>query len=353
MDQNKPKSALEIIQGILDSVESKRKKEVEEARNKDKNDQTQLSGGESMPDYKGYDVYLAYDGDDIGNAVARAEETDDEETLSEVSNAIKAGNDVFEEFILSQGGKMIQSGGDEGLGQVNSKALNLLEEFRENYKNVVGATVTVGVGEKISEATKARMLGKLRGKDQVCHWTEQTETEIGLRQLEQDPESKKLEAAGLIKPQANDQEEPQDTQQKQPNEDSISEPQQNEAPQDKFYEDSPSSKDNGLGSDPETGKPYKLHDESQDHTDMEFPPSEEEGASVEEKPPEDTDEEEQKPLDIPQNIKDHYKSTKKPESLFKADDEKHYDENIENGDYSQDEYPDAVKRILYSLKNGK
>jgi hypothetical protein len=193
----KPLNPVEVLRELLGRVQARRALE-QDPETQESIDQVHAAGGEMMPDYKGKSVYISFDGDNIGNAVARAENMDDEQTLAQVSQKIQAGQDLFVNFLTQHQGRLIQAGGDEGLGICNSNCLVDLEEFRQQYKELVGATVTVGVGTKISEATKARMLGKLRGKDQVCHFDGSTEKEIELRSQTEDPEAKKLGQAGLI-----------------------------------------------------------------------------------------------------------------------------------------------------------
>ena len=275
--QPKQKSPIEILKELLATVDAKRQAEVDEAQSQEKLDQGAASGGEVMPDYKGHDVYLSFDGDGIGNAVARAEETDDEEALSDVSQRINAGQEVFKDFIISNGGRMIEAGGDEGLGFVNSKALDMIEEFRQDYLETVGATVTVGVGQKISECTKARMLGKLRGKDQVCHWTEQTETEIELRQQEGGEEAKKLTEGGLIGDQKSgmSQKEPTSSNKASPDmasPDIEATHDDDEAPQEEMSPDAVPDISGGAEENTPfvSEKPSKIKNDSGDYSDMDM-----------------------------------------------------------------------------------
>lgn len=124
-------------------------------------------------------IYVSMDGDDIGNKVARAEALDDEDELMEISRKINAGQDIFSTWAASNGGKVIEGGGDEALAKVPEKAKDNIDVFRNHYNKIVGATVTIGVGDSISESTKARALGKLKGKDRVETFNpENTEKDI-------------------------------------------------------------------------------------------------------------------------------------------------------------------------------
>lgn len=112
-------------------------------------------------------IYVSMDGDNIGNKVAQAEAENDEQRLTEMSHKINAGQSVFGTWVQSVGGSIIESGGDEGLAKVPASAIDKIENFRSQYMSVSGATVTVGIGDSISDSTKARQLGKLKGKNKV------------------------------------------------------------------------------------------------------------------------------------------------------------------------------------------
>lgn len=97
---------------------------------------------------------------------------------------------------MRMGGKVIEQGGDEGLVKVPASAKPHIEELRAQYASVVGATATVGVGKKISESTQARMLGKLKGKNQTVYFDESTARELKLRLQDQEQtEPNKIRAA--------------------------------------------------------------------------------------------------------------------------------------------------------------
>jgi hypothetical protein len=147
-------------------------------------------------------AYVSFDGDSIGNRVAQFEENDDEEGLSQVSDAINAGQDLFKQWAQRFGGKVIEQGGDEGLAKVPAAALEDLENFRQQYAQLVGATVTCGVGSSLSQSTRARELGKLRGKDQTVEWFDGLDQELEARLEDEGPqdERSKIQAAGLARP---------------------------------------------------------------------------------------------------------------------------------------------------------
>jgi hypothetical protein len=124
------------------------------------------------------DIYLSFDGDGIGRKIGQARLSDDVEQISRISNSIDAGNEVFESYAIHHGGSVIESGGDEGLISMPATALEDLESVRHTYNSAVGATVSVGVGRKVSEASKALLIAKLRGRNKVVVYEPEMDAEI-------------------------------------------------------------------------------------------------------------------------------------------------------------------------------
>ena len=116
-------------------------------------------------------VFVSADGDSIGNKVARASLSDDVDALHDISSKIKAGNDLMEDFAVKHAGQVISSGGDEANFRIPLDAVEELESLRTDYSYVVGATLSMGVGQSISQANKALMVAKLNGKDQILQYT--------------------------------------------------------------------------------------------------------------------------------------------------------------------------------------
>lgn len=189
------KPAMAIIKELFSRIDQKRQAEAQEKATKDAVELAQQNAEMVMEQPK--EIYVSLDGDNIGNAVARAEEKDDEKALADISNRINSGQEVLKQWALSNGGKVIEAGGDEGLVKVPSHAKNQIEQLRQSYQRVVGATATVGMGFKISESTKARMLGKLRGKNRVVMWEPEMQKELDLRVRESGGEASKIKTAGL------------------------------------------------------------------------------------------------------------------------------------------------------------
>lgn len=190
------KPALELIRNLMQKVNDRKNREkIKENNDKPEHKLENTSESEVIlnPNEK---IYVSVDGDNIGNAVARAEEKDDEKALSDISNRINAGQDVLRDWAIRMGGYVVEQGGDEAVMKVPSTAMKEIEHMRDLYRQTVGATASVGVGKKISESTKARMLAKLKGKNRTVVFDSSTIQELDLRlKDEKSTEANKLRTA--------------------------------------------------------------------------------------------------------------------------------------------------------------
>lgn len=135
-------------------------------------------------------VIVSWDGDAIGQKVGRACRADDIEEVRRVDQAINRGNDIWRSWTLRHSGSVVEIGGDEGRVEVPAAALAELEAIRQQYSGAVDATVSVGVGRKLSESAKALLAAKLRGKDRVVLYDQSVETDI--KNAEQPTEQEKI-----------------------------------------------------------------------------------------------------------------------------------------------------------------
>ena len=109
--------------------------------------------------------FIAADGDSIGQKVGQSVLMDDIENLKEVSHSINAGQNMLMDWVESKGGEVISAGGDELVAGFDHPVEDEeLEQIRQKYEAIVGATLTVGTGTRPSEAGKALLFGKVNGK---------------------------------------------------------------------------------------------------------------------------------------------------------------------------------------------
>lgn len=137
-------------------------------------------------------VYVSFDGDAIGQMVGRARLADDVEGIRRVSQSIEQGNKIWSSWVESHGGSVIEMGGDEGALEVPADYLDELPKIRQQYADAVGASVSVGVGLKISESSKALIAAKLRGKDRIEFYTDEVNEIIAEAERNKDSEQKKI-----------------------------------------------------------------------------------------------------------------------------------------------------------------
>lgn len=123
-------------------------------------------------------TFMAYDGDNAGRLVGRAILADDAQALHDVSNRISHGHDIVKDWVEAHGGKVISGGGDEGTFIIPQHCIEDIEKLRSDYKFATNLTMTVGVGHSLSQSGKALMVGKFRGKDQVCQYDASIEEEL-------------------------------------------------------------------------------------------------------------------------------------------------------------------------------
>jgi hypothetical protein len=131
-------------------------------------------------------VLIAWDGDHIGREVGRASLADDVEGLRRISQAIDLGNNTWRSWIVMNGGSVISMGGDEGRAEILAEKLPELPKIREQYAEAVGASVSVGVGTKLSEADRALIVAKLRGGNRIVLYTDDLEDEIKAAEQEKE-----------------------------------------------------------------------------------------------------------------------------------------------------------------------
>lgn len=103
---------------------------------------------------------------------------DDLVELRRISQVIEAGNKLWESFAQRSEGQLCGSGGDEGAVSVEATHLGELPLIAQQYADSVGATVSVGIGMKLSESSKAVLIAKLRGKNQIVLWEPSMQAEI-------------------------------------------------------------------------------------------------------------------------------------------------------------------------------
>lgn len=147
-------------------------------------------------------IYISGDADDAGKLVGRARLADDAVTMRKLSHSLESGNDIFKKWAEGHGGNMVEQGGDEFCCEVPADALEELHAIKEQYEELVGATLSIGVGMRISESAKALMYRKLKGKNGISFYNEEMEKTIEEARKHQPSELDKLQDEYLEKADA-------------------------------------------------------------------------------------------------------------------------------------------------------
>jgi hypothetical protein len=147
-------------------------------------------------------LYMAYDGDNAGRLVGRAILSNDPKSLHEVSQRINLGHEIVKRWVEGYGGEVISGGGDEGTFSIPRSAVEAIEELRKDYEFATNLTMSIGTGSNLSEAGKALLVAKFRGKNTVVHYDENIEKEVAsaaekVAQGKGSPEETKLAEAYL------------------------------------------------------------------------------------------------------------------------------------------------------------
>lgn len=132
-------------------------------------------------------MFFAVDGDSIGAKVGQSVLHDDVEGLRKISKQINAGQDAIRDFIHQHDGHEISGGGDEYVFFLPDGEESNVEQLREIYSQVVGATLSVGFGVTLSQAGKALAFAKVTGKDKTVPFG--PEVDEHLIKVHEDPQS--------------------------------------------------------------------------------------------------------------------------------------------------------------------
>ena len=133
---------------------------------------------------------VSWDGDKIGKIVGQMTLHDDINGIRRINQDIINGNKIWESYAVSTGNNVVEIGGDSGIIEIDFDCLDQLPAIRRKYEQTVHATVSVGVGMKLSESAKALVAAKLLGGNQVVFYSPEVEEIIA--KARQIPESEKI-----------------------------------------------------------------------------------------------------------------------------------------------------------------
>jgi hypothetical protein len=120
-------------------------------------------------------LFISLDGDNAGRHIGEAVLMDDVQKLHDTSKKIEAGNRAVEDMILSLGGQIVTSGGDELTAILDPKYESKIEEIRRKYEEASGFPASLGFGNTLSQAGKALIAAKLTGKNKSLKYNNSVE----------------------------------------------------------------------------------------------------------------------------------------------------------------------------------
>ena len=135
-------------------------------------------------------VYVSLNGDKIGSALGQHILNDDIESLSQFSQKIDSAVKQICQAAEEMGGRTIICSGDEALLEVDENFLEHLYDAIDHFKEVTGFGCTVGIGQSVSEASKALIYGKLNDVGYVTQYHPELEKE--LKQFDESPKERQM-----------------------------------------------------------------------------------------------------------------------------------------------------------------
>lgn len=125
------------------------------------------------------DLFVSYDADHFaGLSIGNARLNDDVDQVRRMSQCIDLGNEIWKSFAMRVGGNVVECCGDKGAIEIDASFLSEVPEITEQYSKAVGDSVSVGIGLKLSESSKALMVSQFRGGGQMLLWHPDMQKEI-------------------------------------------------------------------------------------------------------------------------------------------------------------------------------
>ena len=135
-------------------------------------------------------IFVCFDVDGLRRGQVKSALAEDVEAIRRQSFSVDRANENFKSFVLTAGGTLISLGGSQGKAEIPADKVSELEQIRSDYSGLVGETVSMGLGTKISEAEKSLIAAKLRGGDKIVFYGE--DVDKTLQDTEGKPEAKEV-----------------------------------------------------------------------------------------------------------------------------------------------------------------
>lgn len=108
-------------------------------------------------------LYVAWGSRELDQKVQYLHAADDADSLNRISQSVSQATEFWRSWAFSMGGEIISLNGHSGMAKVPADRLDELPTIRTKFGGRIGVTVSVGVGTKPSEATKAYQVAEMEG----------------------------------------------------------------------------------------------------------------------------------------------------------------------------------------------
>src|SRR6185369_88404 len=128
-------------------------------------------------------VYIVFRSDEVEEKISNEIRADNPDEVRRIFQAMDIGSHMWESWALRRQGEVIALAEDEGILRVSASWLKELPEIRSQYEHYIGTTVSVGVGQKLSEASKAMAAQRKEGGDGIRLYTPEVDEVLGEESL--------------------------------------------------------------------------------------------------------------------------------------------------------------------------
>lgn len=139
-------------------------------------------------------VIVAFRADHIDSTKRTMQSVDD---LSQLNQRIHQSDGILKAWAQRCGGRAIAIEAGSGVLEVTADHLTELESLKDQYKQELGTSVSIGVGRELADAQKALQLASKSGGDRIELYTE--DTDASLQELDKMDKSEPSLAEVLLK----------------------------------------------------------------------------------------------------------------------------------------------------------
>jgi hypothetical protein len=123
----------------------------------------------------GMRLFLAFSGDNIENFLDQAKQNDNAEEVRRLAYAFEKGNKIIESWAISTGGSVVETSISSVLIEIEAYCLKDLETIKKQYESAAKTTASVGIGRRLSEASRALTVAQEKGPGQSSFFTKEDE----------------------------------------------------------------------------------------------------------------------------------------------------------------------------------